>query len=477
MTTDTRCTQPNPPYRPAAQGAPASGGILPLACLAAFMASLDVTIVNVALPSIQGGLGGTMASLQWIGAGYTLIFGCLLLACGTLCDKYGAQRIFFAGVLLFSASSLACGLATGPWFLNIARLFQGTGAAMIVPATLAMLRQTYTDSHARSRAIAFYAASGGIAQVAGPVLGGVLVSTLGWRWIFFINVPLGLAILFALSRTPFSRIVASRPLDLPGQLIAIAWLTLLAASLIEGGNKGWLSPIVLAGLTASCLALAALVAFERRAPFPMFPLHALKKGQTKSILAIAAILGFSYFGLFFLLAIFFQEAQGASPVMTGLAFLPMTIGVTVSNLIIGPRLRGIGSHSLMLIGQILCAIGYLAFAGIGPGSSYLHIGALFAMIGLGGGLIVPAMTSAMLEAVPPEQGGIASGLINAARQMGSVIGIALFGSLTAQSGLVSGLRQSLGLAAVLMLVGAVLALPGSKTAEGKAQGLDKGTEI
>src|SRR5690606_20161038 len=120
------------------------------------------------------------------------------------------------------------------------------------------------------------------------------------------------------------------------------------ASLIEGGNKGWLSPIVLAGLTASCLALAALVAFERRAPFPMFPLHALKKGQTKSILAIAAILGFSYFGLFFLLAIFFQEAQGASPVMTGLAFLPMTIGVTVSNLIIGPRLRGIGSHSLML---------------------------------------------------------------------------------------------------------------------------------
>src|SRR5690606_32729167 len=134
-------------------------------------------------------------------------------------------------------------------------------------------------------------------------------------------------------------------------------------------------------------ALAALVAFERRAPFPMFPLHALKKGQTKSILAIAAILGFSYFGLFFLLAIFFQEAQGASPVMTGLAFLPMTIGVTVSNLIIGPRLRGIGSHSLMLIGQILCAIGYLAFAGIGPGSSSLHIGALFAMIGLGGGLI------------------------------------------------------------------------------------------
>lgn len=430
---------------------------LVLTCVAAFMAALDVTIVNVALPSIQSGLGGTIAGLQWIGAGYTLTFACLLLAGGTLSDRHRPRAIFIAGLVIFGLGSLACGISPGLLALNVARIVQGGGAALIVPATLALLREAYPDRHARAKAIAIYAASGGIAQVSGPVLGGILVATLGWPAIFFVNLPIGIVVLIvALSRIPRSSTFQRRSLDLPGQCAVILWLLSLAAALIQGGQWGWTSMPVILCFGVSMVALAAFVTIERRTAEPMVPLQIFGQIRTAALLVIAIILGFAYFGLFFVLAIFFQDGWGATPIMAGLAFLPMTIGVTTANLTIGPRVGWIGSRIPMLIGHALCAVGYLALSRIDGATPYLWIGILFAMIGVGGGLIVPAMTAAMLDAVPSDRNGIAAGILNAGRQMGSVVGIALFGSLVARSGLIAGLHQALIIAAGAMAVGCLL---------------------
>lgn len=441
-------------------GRPAANNrrVLVLTSIAAFMAALDVTIVNVALPSIQAGVGGDISGLQWIVAGYTLIFGSLLLAGGTLSDRYGARNAFVLGIGVFSIGSLLCGLSTSLTQLNLARILQGCGAALIVPSTLALLRESFPDRDARARAIAIYAASGGIAQVSGPVLGGFLVSELGWRWIFFVNVPLGSLILLASLRMPRSKTRTAREFDFPGQITAILSLGLLAAGLIEGGRVGWFSLPTISYLALSLVALIGFILVERNSKAPMIPLEVIKDLRTASLLGVAIILGFSYFGQFFILAIFFQEAWGATPILAGLAFLPMTVGVTVANLTIGPSVGRIGSRIPIFGGQLLCAIGYLFLSFMSAGTSYLPIGIVFAVVGVGGGLIVPAMTAAMLESVSADQSGIASGLLNAGRQMGSVIGIALFGSLAAQAGLVRGLQDALVVAAIAMAFGCVLAL-------------------
>jgi DHA2 family methylenomycin A resistance protein-like MFS transporter len=365
--------------------------------------------------------------------------------------------IFAIGVAVFSLGSLMCGLAPRLLVLNLARVVQGSGAALVIPATLAMLREAYPDPHARTRAIAIYAASGGIAQVSGPVLGGILVATLGWPAIFVVNLPLGIAaLLVTLSRAPRTSIRQQVSLDLPGQGAAILCLLSLATALIQGGQSGWGTAPVLACFGISVAAFVLFVVLERRAPQPMVPINDLDPFRAATLLAIAVVLGFAYFGLLFVLSIFLQDGWGATPIMSGFAFLPMTIGVTTANLLVGPRIGRLGIRIPMMIGHALCATGYLALSCVDGRTGYVWVGILFAMIGIGGGLIVPAMTTAMLDAVRPERSGIASGILNAGRQMGSVIGIALFGSLVARSGLVGGLHQAVIAAAGAMALGTVL---------------------
>jgi DHA2 family methylenomycin A resistance protein-like MFS transporter len=433
--------------------------LLVVTCSAAFMTSLDVTIVNVALPTIHATLGGSIAGLQWVGVGYALAFGCLLLTGGALSDRYGARDAFTAGVAVFTAGSALCAASGNLLALNLARAVQGVGAALVVPAILALLREAYPDRISRARAIAIYAASGGIAQVAGPVLGGILVTGLGWPSIFVINVPIGMAVMAAtLARVPASASKPPRRLDLPGQIAAIVWLASVAWALIGVGQLGWRSPRVAAAFMLSAAAFWAFAKLQRRRPDPLLPLADLRNPKVAALLIIAAILQFAYFGQFFVLAIFFQDAWGADPMRAGLAFLPMTAGVTLANLTIGPRVGQIGSRLPMIGGQALCAAGYLGLCGVDEQTGYGSIAILFALIGVGGGLVVPAMTSAVLEAVGPERVGITSGILNASRQMGGVIGIALFGSLIARSGLIAGLHQSLIVAAIAMVGGCLLAI-------------------
>jgi len=424
-----------------------------------FMIILDTTVVNVALPTIQSELGGDITGLQWVSGGYAVVFASLLLSGGALSDLFGARGVFLAGLGFFAGASALCGLARSLLELNVVRLLQGIGAALTLPAMLALLAEAYLDRHVRARAVAIWAASGAVGQVAGPVLGGALTALCGWRSVFFINLPFGAAaMLLAYRGVARSLARRARSLDLPGQLAGIAALGLLAATLIEGGRLGWSAPPILAGFGLFIFALAAFIALERRSRAPMLPLDFFKFPAVSALLSIGAIINFAFYGQFFILVLFFQQAWGASPLAAGFAFLPMSASVAAANLTVGPRVGRIGGRWPMVIGQLLCAAGYLGLLGVGPSSGYLEILALFAIIGAGGGLVVPAMTSAFLEAVGAERAGIASGVLQASRQLGGVVGVALFGSLIARAGLVRGMHRGQAITAVAMLIGCLLTL-------------------
>ena len=424
-----------------------------------FMIILDTTVVNVALPTIQNDLGGDITSLQWVSGGYAVVFASLLLTGGALSDIFGARCAFLAGLGFFTGASVLCGLARTLLDLNLVRLLQGIGAALTLPAMLALLAEAYLDRHVRARAVAIWAASGAIGQVAGPVLGGALTAVFGWRSVFFINLPFGAAaLLLAYRGVARSLARRARSLDLPGQVAGIGALGFLAATLIEGGRLGWSAPPIVAGFVFFLLALAAFITIERRSRAPMLPLDFFKFPSVSALLSVGAIVNFAFYGQFFILALFFQQSWGATPLATGFAFLPMSASVAAANLTVGPRVGRIGGRLPMVVGQLLCAAGYLGLLGIGPSSAYLWILALFAIIGAGGGLVVPAMTSAFLEAVGAERAGIASGVLQASRQLGGVVGVALFGSLIAQAELVRGMHQGQVITAGAMLIGCALTL-------------------
>lgn len=272
-----------------------------------FMIILDTTVVNVALPTIQNDLGGDITGLQWVSSGYAVVFASLLLTGGALSDLFGARSVFLAGLGFFSGASILCALARSLLALNIVRLLQGVGAALTLPAMLALLAEAYLDRQVRARAVAIWAASGAIGQVAGPVLGGALTAVFGWRSVFFINLPFGAAAMFLAYRGVAPSLAKrARSLDLPGQIAGIAALGFLAATLIEGGRLGWSAPPVLAGFGFFIFALVAFIAIERRSRAPMLPLDFFKFPSVSALLSVGAIINFAFYGQFFILALFFQ---------------------------------------------------------------------------------------------------------------------------------------------------------------------------
>ncbi|MGE5217545.1 MAG: MFS transporter [Chloroflexota bacterium] len=287
----------------------------------------------------------------------------------------------------------------------------------------------------------------------------MIIAVLGWRSVFFINLPFGLAAMaFTSYGVACSMVQLERSFDLPGQLAGVAALGFLAATLIEGGELGWKAPPILAGFALFSLALVVFIAIERRSAAPMLPVDFFKIPAVSAIQSVAAIINFAFYGQFFILALFFQKAWGATPLATGFAFLPMTVSVTTANLTVGPKVGRIGGRVPMAVGQLLCAAGYIGLLRVDQSSAYLAIFILLAIIGAGGGLVVPAMTSAFLETVGSERAGIASGVLQASRQIGGVVGVALFGSLVAQAGLVRGMHQGQAVAAAAMLIGCALTL-------------------
>jgi DHA2 family methylenomycin A resistance protein-like MFS transporter len=417
---------------------------------------LDVTIVNTALSSIGDSLGGGVSELQWVVSAYTIAFAAFILTAGALGDRIGAKRIFMAGFAIFTAASVGCGLAPNAWTLIAARAVQGLGAAVLVPNSLALLSHAYPDDKSRGRAVGIWAAGASLTLTAGPLVGGGLIALVGWRWIFFVNLPIGLLGLWLTWRYASETTRApQREVDLPGQVAAITALGCLAGAIIEGGAIGWRNPFVIAGFAASAVLAVLFVLRERRAPQPMLPLTLFGNRMFSVAAMVGLLVNVAFYGLIFVFSLYFQRINNWSPFMTGLAFLPMLGAVLPINLL-APRLaERIGAPQTIALGSCVAAAGSLGLVTVAPGTSYWAIGLQLVALGGGLGLLVPPLTSTLLGSVEKSRSGIAAGVLNSTRQTGSVLGVALFGSLIGQANaFMTGTHAALVISAALLLAAA-----------------------
>ena len=449
-------TRPSAPKR---TGSP--GLTLFAALLGFFMIGLDASAVNVALPSVGRGLGGSTAGLQWIVDAYTLMFAALLLSAGAFSDRLGASRLYAGGAAVFTLASAACGLAPSLGFLIGARLVQGAAAALMLPASLAMVRQAFPDAVARGRAIARWTMSGAAATALGPVVGGALTSSVSWRSIFFLNLPVGLIVLIALTRTPASP-VRQAALDLPGQVTAILGLGALTYGVIEGGADGFGRPKTLISLLIAVLSFLGFALIEARAKDPMLPLGLFRDRMVAVCLAIGFVVNAAYYGLIFVFGLFAQDILGRSAVGTGIVFLPTAVLCTMTNLASARVAARRGAHFPVLIGQLACGLGLVLLLLVNTHTSALMLAILLLPLAGGLGFAVPSLTAMMLGGIAPERAGLAGGVLNSFRQTGGALAVAGFGALVAhRSTFVVGLHTSLLISVALLAVTAIatLALP------------------
>jgi MFS transporter, DHA2 family, methylenomycin A resistance protein len=417
---------------------------------------LDLTIVNTALNAIGTSLGGGVSELQWVVSAYTIAFAAFILTAGALGDRIGAKRVFMAGFALFTLASAACAMAPNAAFLILARCVQGLAAAILVPNSLALLSHAYADDKSRGRAVGIWAAGASLALTAGPFVGGALITLVGWRSIFLVNLPIGLAGLWLTwrfagetTRSP------DREIDLPGQLTAIAALGSLAGAIIEGGSLGWDNPFVLAGFVASAVFAVLFVWREARASQPMLPLSLFRHRMFALTSLVGLLVNIAIYGLIFVLSLYFQQVNGLSAFETGLAFVPMMAAVLPVNLIAPRVTEAIGAPATIAAGAALSAAGCLATLGIEADTSYWAICLQLIAMSTGLGLLVPPLTSTLLGSVEKSRSGIAAGVLNATRQTGSVLGVALFGALVGRSSaFMAGLHASLVISAGVLLAAA-----------------------
>ena len=423
---------------------------------------LDVTIVNVAINAIGASFHGNMAALQWVVSSYTITFAAFILSAGALGDRIGAKRVFMAGFALFTVASVVCAAAATLPLLIFARTVQGTGAAILVPNSLALLNHAYEDSRERARAVAFWASGASFTLTLGPLVGGVLIKLFGWRSIFLVNLPLGLLGLWLTIRyakeTPGNTV---RRIDLPGQITAVLALGGLAWSLIRGGEVGWTNPQVLVGLASAVVLAAVFIAIEYFSDHPMLPLGMFRNRTFRSSTITGVLVNIAFYGLIFVFSLYFQRQRHLSPLWTGLAFVPMTGACFVANLNIGRISGRFGDRKCIVTGTAVILLGCVALLGIGADTGYGWLLPAFILMGGGLGTMVPPLTHALLSSVDKARSGIASGVLTSSRQTGSVLGVSLFGSLIAAAPMmVHGTRLSLAISVGVLLVSCIVELIG-----------------
>jgi DHA2 family methylenomycin A resistance protein-like MFS transporter len=418
---------------------------------------LDVTIVNTALDAIGKGLGGDITKLQWVVSSYTVAFAAFILTAGGLGDRIGAKRVFLAGFAFFTAASLGCALACTAPLLIAARTAQGFAAAILVPNSLALLNHTYPSPAERSRAVGIWAAGASLALTAGPLAGGILIALAGWRSIFLVNLPIGLVGLYLSWRyaeeTPRS---PQRELDPLGQAAAIGTLGSLAWALIEGGHLGWTHPWVESAFALAMTLGLLFVWQERRAHQAMLPLSLFKERLFSLTAAVGLVVNIAFYGLIFVFSLYFQRINHLSPFATGLAFLPMMGAVLPANLLAARIAARLGAIPTIALGAGIAAAGAAALLRVAAGTAYVEQCAQLIALGVGLGLLVPPLTSTLLGSVDRAHSGIAAGVLNSTRQTGSVLGVALFGSLLGQGeAFVRGTHEALLISTLLLAGGAV----------------------
>ncbi|MFL9957962.1 MFS transporter [Paraburkholderia nemoris] len=419
---------------------------------------LDTSIVNVALEPVAASLGSDISGLQWVVNAYTLTFASLLLSGGALGDRIGAKTVYLAGLLVFACASALCGLAPDWQILVVARVLQGVGAALLVPCSLTLINHAFPVARQRASAIGVWAGCGGIAMAAGPLAGGLLIHLLGWRSIFLVNVPIALIGAWLTTRVDSVRPASSdRPMDVAGQLLAIVALGASVAVLIEGAKLGWQAGAIRVGAAIALAAWAAFVLVEAKRKQPMLPLGFFRSPVFSASAFVSLISGLIFYGLFFLLSLYFQSARGWSPLRTGLAFLPLTVMVTIGSFVSGALNRTYGAHRLVCAGFLLYALGFAGLVALADDAPYWRIALCFPAVGFAAGVISPAATAALMSAVDKARAGVGAGVLNASRQTGSAFGVAIFGALmSAIQPLDVGIRVAVYLAIGLALLAALV---------------------
>ncbi|MFF0753821.1 MFS transporter [Streptomyces sp. NPDC004267] len=438
---------PAPVDTPATASAPPAprrgpGPALAAAMLGFAVITLDTSVVNVALPAIGSDIQTGLTGLQWVVDSYTLAFAALLLSSGALADRIGAGRAYAFGVVVFTLASAACGLAPGLPALLAARTVQGVAAAVMLPASLALVREAYGDPVRRARAVSLWAAGGTVAVALGPVAGGALTTAWSWRAIFFINLPLGLlaiALLTRVGRSPRR----PAPLDLPGQLTAVVALAALTFAAIESDTRAWWA------LGIAVVFFAAFLVIEARRKHPMVPLGLFRDTTVVVAVTAGSANTVAFYGMVFVFGLFFQQVLGLSALGAGLMFLPMTgllAGVNVLSARVAARY---GARLPIVVGQVVSVAGLLALLVVDADTPKAAQALLLVPLALGCGFALPPLIASMLEAVPAERAGTAAGLLNAIRQTAGALAVAVFGSFAA-TGVAGALRTSLLISAGLL---------------------------
>ena len=398
-------------------------------CLAIFMLLLDITIVNVALPEIRRDLGSSFTDLQWVVDAYALALAALLLATGSLGDLLGRRRIFVLGILLFMLASLLCGLASTPTMLNLARGLQGVGGAMMFATSLALIAQEFPPDE-RGTAFGLWGATTGFAVAVGPLAGGLLTEGIGWEWIFFVNIPIGLVTAaMTLARVPEGERDPSAKIDWPGVVTFSGALFCLVLALIEGNEQGWTSALVLGLLTASVVLLAAFVVIERRSAQPMLDLSLFAKPAFTGAQIVAFSLHASMFSMFLYLTLYLQNILGYSALEAGLRFLPVSLLAFLVAPVAGKLVERLPVRGFLGVGLITVGVGLLLMGGIQPSDDWTTLLAGFIVGGIGIGLVNPPLATAAIGVVEPRKSGAASGINSTFRQVGTATGIAGLGAI------------------------------------------------
>ena len=401
--------------------------------VAQFMVVLDASIVNVALPSIKTALGFSESSLPWVVSAYTLAFGGFLMLGGRAADLFGRRRVFIAGLIVFSAASLAGGFATSTGWLIVARGVQGLGAAIVSPAALSIVTTTFTEGAERNKALGIWGALAGAGGAVGVLMGGVLTSGLGWEWVLFVNVPIGVAAAFAAPRFVRESHGHERTsMDVAGAVSVTAGLSVLVYALLDAHNAGWGSLQTIGLLALAAALLVAFVVIELRTRHPLMPLSIFRNRNVASADAVALLVGASLFSMFFFISLYLQQVLGDSALTAGLSYLPLALSIIFSAGAASQLVTRLGPKPVLVAGLTFTTAGLLLFTQVSAGGSYASdvlIPSVIVAIGLG--LSFVSLTITAMSGVTHHEAGLASGLLNTAQQVGGALGLAVLSSIAA----------------------------------------------
>jgi EmrB/QacA subfamily drug resistance transporter len=406
--------------------------VLVICCLSLLIVGIDATIVNVALPDIQHSLHAPISGLQWIIDAYTLVIASLLMLSGSTADRFGRRRVFQAGLLLFTVGSLLCSLAPSLGWLIAFRMVQAVGGSMLNPVALSIITNTITEKRERARALGVWGAVVGLSLALGPVIGGVLVSGIGWRAIFWINIPIGIAAIALTQRfVPESRAPRARRFDPPGQVLIMVMLAAVTYALIEGPHHGWGSALIVSLFAVSAAAAMALVAVERKRDQPLLDVRFFRSapftGATAIALAAFAALG----GFLFLNTLYLQDVRGYTPLHAGLLTLPMAGMIALFAPVSGRLVASRGPRPSLLLAGPAIAAGALLLVWLGPRTSVGSLIVSYVVFGIGLGFVNAPISNTAVSGMPTEQAGVAASVASTSRQVGSALGVAITGSLVA----------------------------------------------